>query len=80
MIEEQSQKHAAAMALEMEIGGLVGEIIQPLYGHPAVPILTALRIVVSHCLRNIVDDPADGLQRFIVDLNAAMDEKSMRAN
>ena len=64
--------HQNAMALEMEIWGLVGELTKPLYGHRPIPVLMALRIVASHYLE-IMKDPQGTLRRLVVDLIAALD-------
>jgi hypothetical protein len=79
MIEEQPSNQTAAIALEMETWGLVAELAAPLYGHNAIPAFIALRIVISHRIRQM-DDPDDTLRLFIADLNAALEQKPARAN
>ena len=72
-------KQRNAFALEMETWALVAELAKPLMGYHAIPALTALRIVISHCIRQ-KDDPADTLRLFIADLNAALEQKPARPN
>jgi hypothetical protein len=69
----------SAMALESEIWGLVGELTQPLYGHQVIPVLIALRIVLSYYLQ-LMPDPPDALRRLMVDLNAAIELKPVRTH
>ncbi len=80
MIEEQPCNQAAVAALEMEAWTLVAELAKPLCGQRHVtPALIALRIVISHLLRQM-EDPQETLQMLIADLNAALEQKPMRAN
>jgi hypothetical protein len=59
---------------------LVAELAKPLCGQRHVtPALIALRIVVSHLLRQM-EDPRETLQMLIADLNAALEQKPMWAN
>jgi hypothetical protein len=53
---------------------------QAVYGQQrAVPAFIALRIVISHRIRQM-DDPANTLRLFIADLNAALEQKPARPN
>ena len=74
MVEQPHCIHPADLAreLESEVWELVGELTKPLYGHQVIPVLMALRIVVSHYLE-ITKDPQDLLRRLVVDLSAALD-------
>ena len=65
--------------VEMETWALVAELAKPLMGFHAIPALIALRIVISHCIRQM-DDPADTLWLFIADLDAALAQKPARPN
>ena len=80
MIEQQPCNQAAVAAFEMEVWALVAELAKPLYGqHRAVPAFIALRIVISHRIRQM-DDPDDTLRLFIADVNAALEQTPARTN
>ncbi len=72
MVEHPDCIPPADLALQGEVWDLVGELTKPLYGHQVMPVLMALRIVVSHYLE-ITKDPQDILRRLVVDLNAALE-------
>ena len=65
--------------VEMETWALVAELAKPLVGYHAIPPLIALRIVISHLIRQM-EDLRETLQMLIADLNAALEQKPMRAN
>jgi hypothetical protein len=79
MIEQQPCDKPAAALLEMEVWGLVSELATPLIGHGAIPSLIALRIVLSHCIRQ-TEDPAYTLRLLIADLNTALAQQPARFN
>jgi hypothetical protein len=72
MVEHPDRIPPADLALQSEVWDIVGELTKPLYGHQVIPVLMALRIVVSHYLE-IMKDPQDTLQRLVWELNAALE-------